>query len=565
MNNITDYYTSYRQHIEEYKCWDRNNNNTSKEQTAPDAVISCNNELKQKAKTIAEPLLLCDSYEHERAEDAETFFQTLNIELLSITGAICSFPAAVTKIIPFLNKHQDKNKIIKKSFELLEKYKNSSIKITGKNIAGTKIATGAACIFGALFYANGIKNSMESQLGLIRKASFDATQNIINAPELFAVLTPEQENKVNSIVSYDENHKSDFVDKIKDRVNINSSFQAVGEYNKNYADYEKKKKDYNDKLNKTPDKTFSNEQINQAENDKLLFENYLKNVEHDVLEPLRKVETISNISYSSMFTGGFLEYLISDKLVEILKIKNKVLGTGIKIGMPLLTYLLLNKNISDIENKAILATKYKHLKQFAENPMQYSHSSEDKKESLPQFIKGVYKDMKEYEKFSQNELPKLKEKMEAKRQIKLTPEQEKDAKRLQKNTSMVINTQREELYNQSVGIKALSETILGPIDVLAAAIGGYIGHNMAKKFPDKKLSGLFTGLGAVIAFIPAAITEAKLTKQQKLSEKIAVMEAIKKLQDPKKFVDFNSDSEITYFPLLSEKDISPAFKEFLKP
>jgi len=558
MNNIFSYYTKYREHIPEYNKWS-NDAQKRTNQSASSIVFSPSSDnLKQKAKTIAEPLLLLDSYEHEKAEDSETFFQTLNIELMSITGAICSIPMAITKIIPALNKHADKNHFIKKAADFLTKYKNASVNIAGKNLPVPKIAAAASTIAGAAFFVHGMKNSMESQLGLIRKASFDATQNIINDPKLFAILTPEQEQQVNSIVNYEEKHKSALVEKLKDKVNINSSFQAVGEYKKTHADYIKRKKEYFDSQKKSTKTINSAPSQKQNEEDKILFENLLKNVEHDVLEPLRKVETISNISYSAMFTGGFLEYLISDKLVDILGIKNKILGTGIKLGVPLLTYMILNKNISDIENKAILATKYKHLKQFTENPQQYSNSNEQKKESLPQFIKTVLSDMKEYDKFAQTELPKLKEKMDAKRQIKLSAKQEHDAKLLQKNTSMVINKQREHLYEQSVGIKALSETILGPLDIAATAIGGVIGNRMAKRCGNPKISSLLTGLGAVIAFIPAAIIEAKLTKQQKLSEKIAAMMAIKDIQNPNIFEDsaYNKDFKI---PL----NYSKVFKEFV--
>ena len=160
-------------------------------------------------------------------------------------------------------------------------------------------------------------------------------------------------------------------------------------------------------------------------------------------------------------------------------------------------------------------------------------------EVLASVIKTVRKDMKDYDKFAQTELPKIEEKLAAKKQIKLSSKQEKDAKLLQKNTSKVINNQREKLYEQSVGIKALSETILGPLDILATATGGYIGNKLSKTCPNKKFAGLLTGLGAVVAFIPAAIVEAKLTKQQKLSEKISVMLALKDMQDISIFADNN--------------------------
>ncbi len=524
MNNFISYYTKYTEHIDEYNRWNNEQNKDVKK--APSDYNAQNTELlKQKAKTIAEPLLLLDSYEHEKAEDSETFFQTYNIELMSVTSLLCSLPIAVTKAIPFLNKHAEKNSLIKKSAELLSKYKNSSINIAGKSISVSKIATVFSAIGSGIFYIKNMRKSMESQLGIIRKANFDATQNIIDNPNMFAVLTDEQEKEVNAIASQNKEETTSISDKIKDKVNITSSFKEVKEYKKNHKNFQNQKNEYFNQTKTNPQPI--------SKDDKIIMESLLKNVEHDVLEPLRKVETISNISYSALFTGGFLEYLITDKLTEVLGVKSKPIQMGIKLGVPLLTYFLLNKNISDIENKAILATKYKHLKQFTENPLAYKDRSEENKQSLPEFIKTVAKDMKDYDEFAKNEMPKLKNKLEAKKQIKLSKEQEIQAKKLQECTTKSINNQRELLYNQSVGIKALSETILQPIDIIATAAGGAIGNKLAKKCPNSKIAGMLTGLGAVIAFIPAAIIEAKLTKQQKLSEKIAAMLALKDLKQNK--------------------------------
>ena len=560
MNNIFSYYTKYRNHVDEYNRWIKNDGEKVSGSTKPNYSISANSEelLKKKAETIAEPILLFDSYVHEKAEDSETFFQTLNIELMSITGILASLPITITKLIPFLTKHAGNNKIARKAADSLLKYKNSIIKAAGREIKATKIATIVTGILSAFFFANGIKKSMEAQLGLIRKAGFDATQNLINDPKLFALLTPEQEEKVNSIVNYQQKNKAIFVDKLKDKIDINSSFQSVGEYKRTLKSYKKRKDEYFDGLEKINANSASSK-MKEEQEDRILLSGLLKNVEHKVLEPLRRVETISNISYSAMFTGGFLEYLISDKLVDVLGIKNKFISMGIKIGVPLLTYLILNKNISDIENKAILATKYKYLKKFTQNPMQNSTSEEKKKENIFVFIKNTLKDMKDYDKFAQTELPKLKQKMDAKKQIELTAEQIQDAKALQKNTAMALNIQKEEVYNQTVGIKSLSETILGPIDIIATAIGGTIGNKLAKKCGNTKLKGFLTGIGAVIAFIPAAIIEVKLTKQQKLSEKIAAMLAIKRMENSALFIQNSNNYRSTI-----NTSNSSIFKDFIK-
>ncbi len=559
MNNIFSYYTKYREHISAYNKWNQELDNGRK---SSENFVADKNSLKNKAKAIAEPLLLLDKYEHEKAEDSETFYQTCNIELMSLTTALVALPATITKIIPFLNKKAAKYDVAKKASELLTKYKDKVITVFNKKMPLPKAATAVSAIAAGLFFARGIKRSMKSQLGLIRKASFDATQNIVNDSNMYAVLTPEQEQKVQKIVKDEETQQSQLVERLKDKVSLSTTFQSVNDYSKNNSVYLHDKDKYMQSIYKEPNGSISPEELKSAKEDKILFENLVKNVEHDVLEPLRKVETAANITYSAMFTGGFLEYLISDKLVDVLGIKNKKLAFGIKIGVPLLTYLILNKNISDIENKAILATKYKQLKQFTENPERYENPDRNKKQSPIEFFKNVRKDMKDYEKFSKTELPKIEERLAAKKQIKLTPKQEIEAKRLQKNTAMVINNQRERLYEQSVGIKSLSETILGPLDIVATAVGGYIGHQLSKVCRNKTLSGMLTGLGAVVAFIPAAIVEAKLTKQQKLSEKISVMLSLNDMQNIKKFaypVNSNNDNQ----NILIKKKTS-VFNDFIK-
>lgn len=556
MNKIISYYTKYREYVPEYKKWE-NTDAKNTDNASSDIAAKQNTEsLKQKAKAIANPILVADSYEHEKAEDSETFFQTLNIELMSIAGLITSLPVAITKIIPLLKKHSNNN-IANKAAELLTSYKEKTIKIASKSIPLSKLLTVGSAILGLSFYASGIKNSIKSQLGLIRKASFDATQSIINDPKLFAILTDEQQAKIDSIVKYDDKNHNEFINTLKDKINLSSTFSSVKEYRDSLSGYQKQKEEYFKSISGNNNTTANEDERLSAEEDKILFTSLVKNVEHDVLEQLRKVETVSNISYSSLFTGGFLEYLLTDKLVKSLGIKNKIPASIVKFGAPLITYLLLNKNISDIENKAILATKYKHLKQFVENPLNYS-SPKEEKQSLPAFLKSVYQDMKEYDKFEKDELPKIKQRLEAQRTISLSPEQEKAAERLQKNTSMVINKHREELLNNTVGIESFSETILGPIDILSTAIGAFIGNNLAKKVSNPKQTKLFSAIGAILAFIPAAAIEAKLTKEQKLAEKISAMRTLKNIQDTNLFL-----SNTTKTNSEKKEKTSEIFKDFL--
>ena len=125
---------------------------------------------------------------------------------------------------------------------------------------------------------------------------------------------------------------------------------------------------------------------------------------------------------------------------------------------------------------------------------------------------------------------------------------------------MVINTQREFLYDQTVGIEVLSEIISNPIDILGTALGAKIGHSLSKKCTNKKLAGMMTAIGTLVGFIPIAMMEAKFTKEQKKAEKISSMLAIKNLKDPRKFADFSNKE---FENLKSAEDFSTTFKEFL--
>ena len=269
MNKNFSYYPKYKSHIEEYKQW-------SKEQTnAPKCSLEANSdELKKKAKAIAEPILLLDSYTHDKAEDAETFYQTLNTEIMSVTGVLCTIPIAFTqKTVDLLNKYADKSNLIKKAVTLLAKFKDKSLNIFGKKIGLPYIATLFSATGAAVFFARSIKKSLEGQLGLTRKASFDGTQNIINDPRMFAILTPEQEEQLQSIINHNEKHKTAFVDKLKDKIDISSSFRSVDEYNKTNAEYQKKKAEYFEQINTIPNKKLSAKELQKAEEDKQLFNN----------------------------------------------------------------------------------------------------------------------------------------------------------------------------------------------------------------------------------------------------------------------------------------------------
>lgn len=552
MSKISSFYTKYKKNLPRYRKWE------SKNKASLNAESSVNLEMQKKAKAIIEPILVRDKYEFLKKEDAETFYQTYNIELLSIAGAISSLPITITKLTPFLDKIGNKNKFIQKIAFGLKKYTTLTLNFGRKEIKCSKILSLISGLGSAILFAIGMKRSIEQQQGLIRKSSFDATKNIINDSKIFTILTPEQEKEVNLLIADKKDDSNKLVEKFKDNFDITSSFKTVFDYKRNLTEYKRQKQEYDLKLlniQKNNSNQIPISKIKEAKKNQKLFENYLKNVEHDCLEELRKVETIANISYSALFTGGFLEYLMTDKLIDVLKIKNKPLQILTKLGIPLLTYFFLNKNISNIENKAILATKYKHLKQFSENPENYQTKNGNKNQTIFNFVKQVIKDIKEYNKFSETELPLIEKKLEAKKYVVTTEEQDSIAKTLQEGTTSIINIQRQHNYDETIGIKTFSETVSAPVDILTTALGAKLGSILINKFPNIKHKSILKIIGALIAFIPAAIVERKFTKEQKLAEKSAVALAIKDIKNPMMFADLKNDFENNIFEFKNNSKI----------
>ena len=96
-------------------------------------------------------------------------YQIIDIEKLPFH--ICT----VSCVLCFLSRH---NNFFNKYNSSVLKYRFSKYldKILGKNIKAVKLANVGMIFAAGVFFWKGIKKSTESQIGLTRKASFDATQ-----------------------------------------------------------------------------------------------------------------------------------------------------------------------------------------------------------------------------------------------------------------------------------------------------------------------------------------------------------------------------------------------------
>ncbi|MDD3237608.1 MAG: hypothetical protein PHV37_05865 [Candidatus Gastranaerophilales bacterium] len=568
---ILDTYRLFRGYETPYNNWKNEQNNLDNKRQVLNSQgknLDSNIDLSQKkARVVADSMLVLDSIAQSKAEDVEAVFQTLQIELLAGLSAVTSIPTLIKKTIPALEKHSENSQIAKKSASLLQKYDKAELKIGKFKIPVSKALTGVAAVVSAFVYIPTVTDFVKNQIGATRRAKFETMQNELSDMHDFSVLNDAQEQEVKNTVasnnkSVKSNEEAKFTDTIQDaldRINIPKSINEVKDLLKGKQHYLAQKEQYETNLKKSEayfNKPLSLEDEKTAKEDKQIFQNILKQVDLNSQDDLERVEKIVNVGYGSLFVGGFLEYLLSDTAVKALHIKNPIANKALSLGIPLLTYMLLNKNLAKFQNGAIKSVRYKNLTDLVNNKKDFNvYSDEDlsnvndaknenqkTKEGIIPFVKRICAEMKEYKRFRAEDLPLLKENIKAKRKIQLTDEQQDDARLLQRNTFMTINSVEDNNQKLSESIEALSEIALAPIEIASTAIGGFLGDKLAKTVKATKCKGLYTALGAVVGFIPSALAEIYTTGQQRQALRISSMLTMEELKDYKSFADYDKRS-----------------------
>jgi len=494
-----------------------------------------------KAKTVAQNILMLDNYVYDKAEDVEAVFETFNVQLLAGVSALATVPKAVLKFIPILEKQKSTQNIA----NALKNYQKKTIKIGGGNFKLSSVLTGLAVAVSGLLYARGVTRSIKSQLGATRRAKFEGLTEKFNNDTDYALLTPEQEDEItkqlldkNNPINKEKEVKTPFLSKILERINVRKSLKQTKDLTMKNAEYLQHKAEF--------EKELANPKYIATKENRQILENIIKKVDLKSEDDLERMEKIVNVGYSSLFVGGFLEYLISDKLIDLLKIKNPVIREGAKILIPLVTYLVLNKNIANLQNNAIQATHYKNLKNYVENrenfvdvPVNFTKVTPEqkKKPNLFNFLKGMLKDIREYEKFEETGLKDLNKRHELKKSILLNPEQKKEAEMLRKNTLFTLHTEADNRKHFAQGVEAISEIALAPFEIASTALGAFLGSKVGAHFTSGKMKKLSMALGAIVAFIPTAIVEIMTTAEQKKALRIASMTTIEEMDKSRMFKD----------------------------
>ncbi len=567
-------YKAYRAYEGQYRDWDNRRHIDENKHSAflnSGATYDFDKAALQqkKANTVADSMMLLDNYAQSKASDVEAVFQTLQIELLAGLSAASALPSVVPSLITPLNKFKNKNKLVDSLVSGITRYKNANIKLGKFNISAVKLATAAITAASAVFYIPTVKDFVINQIGATRRAKFEGMNKDFSNIKDYAILSEEQEKQVRDILNdsgsntFNSAKKNNVESALKDFIdtmNISASIDCVNKLLKDKNTYKHNKQKYDESL-KNEEKYFANsldaDEVQEAQDDKSIFQKIIKQVDVKSQDSIERIEKVINVGYSSLFVGGFLEYLLSEKAADLMKIKNPILKKAVGFGVPLASYLVLNKALANVQNNAIKAVRYKNLTELVSDSSNFADFSEEqlnkidvaleakqdiKKESLLSFLKSMSKDIKDYKKYQETKLEDMKKYIQAKRKIELTQKQIDDATQLQRNAFMAINKVDDMNQKYSESIETLSEIALAPIEIASTAIGAAVGNAVASKIQNKKFKAPLMALGSLLAFIPSAVAEVYTTGQQRKALRISGMLASKELEDYRHFVNYDNKS-----------------------
>ena len=479
----------------------------------------------KRAKILVNTLATLDEYAQTKAEDIDSVSQTLLYIAVGALGAIGTFAG---KKLAGITKSQK----------------------LAKTLPST-MGVG----FALLTFLPIVRSTVINQVRANRMARFDGIQSDkLFHNNNFAVLTDEQQKEVEKRAKNISDTEIDGQTSAINRANIFNSLSVFKDLTMKQGEFQYLKNLHDKKMSDDEEKlktlNFKEEEVKQSKKDKKLFTQILKKVDMESHYPLERIEKAVNVAYSSLFAGGVLEYLVSDGILNLLNVKHKLIRPVLSWGLPVLTIMSLNKQLANFLNDAVKAVRYKKMQEFVNNPSNFKEVSAqeinevnikgEKKENTGffDFFKQTFKDIDEYKKYQQTKRIEEKKFALAVRNLSLTQKQKTQAALLRRNAKMVINKLDDQSQKYASAMETITESTTIPLDIIAPILGTFSADKLHKAVSPKGNFGLlYKGLGALIAFLPAAMSEIYFVGQQRKAKRCAVLIANNQLQNSDKFLD----------------------------
>lgn len=560
---ILNNYKSYKQYLPEYSNWSEKQDleNARRVEYLKQNPDKMSKEDIERGKNLLHAIDVMDEYSQSNAEDTEVATQMATgqvVGLATMGGMALGSPL-----------------LLMKSFQnFIEKV---SLKNKGLGLFLGAAPTVIGLILGTIASFPAIVLSTKAKVGASRRGRFEAMSKDLKDPAIFAVLTPEQQKKVDELAK-------DVVleDKEKKRLEKNKglnfnpaeSFRTLKKLYKGSDEYQKAKADFDAKL-KEDESKFANDltekQIKDAKRDQQILANMVRKIDIASQDYAENAEMATNtICTLALGTGGLVGW-VSNKLMKGLKISGGIAAKIVPWAVGLTIPLTLGIYAAKIQKQASRIARYKTKQEMLNNPAELVYVDEKESEKMSdvkapekakkpnvfKFFVQLVKDNKEYQNYVKTNGAEQLKRHKVLDQIELSEEQLQQAKNLQKNVFKTFNKVDEKSQNYSESVEAMGQLVMqGASTVGSLAAMGVSYSMMAKMFSDPNFSKMSlvkitTKMLAPFVFcmLPIIVIDILTTKAQKKASRVADMLALKELEDYRHYADYSQKVETKKFEL----------------
>ena len=531
-------YKSYKTHYPAYSEWKQNREvmNAKREAYLHKNPTDFDLNDLQRSKTILRAIDVMDEYSQKRAEDTEIATEMIvsyGLEAaLTIGGLLGVVASNIKPIKNYLAKHfNGKN--------------GNMMRMAVSGAAGALIGTLAA--FPLFAWA------ARAEAKASRKGRFEAMRKELNNPKTFAVLTPEQEARLNenlAILSTQKEKKTPFK-------NIREGWHTVKEMVVDSPEYIYQKMLFEDELAKDAahfDKELTQKEIEDAKRDQQLMTKLVEKIDIASQDYAENAELATSALITTSFAFSGLFTFAYEKLAKSMKWKVSsvpaIVGTLAMLGASMFA--------ASMQKQAARVGRFKAKQDLMKNPSQLVYVrddktneitdieiKQDKKVNIFKFLLEAGKNNKEFKKWQKTEGAREKNLSKALENIDLTDEQYKEAIRLQHNTFKTFNKVDEKSQKYSESLEALGQAIQYPLSLIFSFIGVGLGAKYLKGIDKiKTASEMSLPMMKYVSIIflstlPSILINAFVTKEQKKASRVADMLAIDEMKDYKNFADYS--------------------------
>ena len=530
-------YKSYKKYQPYYSEW-KNNRNIM--EAKRDAYLSkhpelINNNDIQRGKNLLRAIDIMDEYSQKRAENMEAATESvigMGLDLAFFGGGLLGGLLGTIKPIgEFFQRFASKG--------------SNNAKLVGIGIPAL-----LGGLLGTLAAFPLMTWGAKAELSASRKGRFEAMRNELNNPNGFAVLTEEQLKETNK--------KAETVvldDKKNIKSKIKNSFSSIKEMAVDSKEYKQQRLEFEKEIEqdeKNINKQLSEKEIISAKRDQQLLTKLVEKIDIASQDYAENSELATQTATLLVGAVGGILSIATGKILSAMKVKSAEKISAITKVLSIIAFFAMGLFSAQINKHASRVGRFKVKQELLDNPNNFVYVDDEKaneikdyeikvnkKQNLFKFLKNAWKNNKEYNNYKKTVGKEERKFFKAVEDIKLTPEQLKEAKQLQKNTFRTFNKVDENSQKYAESIEALGQSVGFPIITLSSVLASVFAIPYLEEAAKNKIERInnYTKYFGIIALslIPAIAINAMITKEQKKASRIADMKAIEELNDYRKF------------------------------